>query len=498
MKDKILIIFEMANNHMGDVEHGKLMVDKFSEVAELFKHKFDFAWKFQFRHLETFIHKDYANRDDLKYVKRFKETNLTKDEFLTLKDYAQEKGFLTMSTAFDEPSVDQVKEMGFDIAKVASCSFTDWMLLNKIKELDIPVILSTAGASLKNIDNVVSFMQHRKKEFCLMHCVGKYPTAFEDLELNQISLLKERYPEVKIGYSTHEEPDETRAIYMAIAKGAFAAEKHIAVETDEYKANAYSVTPTQMTEWLSAASDALSANGSNERQPASEKELADLGQFKRGVFAKKDYKKGELITRDGFYCAWPSAENQHLVDSMSKYSSFFINEDISADQPLLKESVSVENLRQKAWDIVQDVKKFLNDSKVIYPPSADLEISHHYGIDKFYKTGIAMITVVNRDYCKKLIIMLPGQEHPEQYHKKKEETFMVLHGLLDLKVDDSEEILKTGETYTVVPLVKHSFSSKDGCVLEEVSSTHYPNDSFYTDSKIEENSNRKTIISYWR
>ena len=169
MKDKILIIFEMANNHMGDVEHGKLMVDKFSEVAELFKHKFNFAWKFQFRHLETFIHKDYADRDDLKYVKRFKETNLTKDEFLTLKDYAQEKGFLTMSTAFDEPSVDQVKEMGFDIAKVASCSFTDWMLLNKIKELDIPVILSTAGASLKNIDNVVSFMQNRKKEFCLMH-----------------------------------------------------------------------------------------------------------------------------------------------------------------------------------------------------------------------------------------------------------------------------------------------------------------------------------------
>ena len=498
MSNKILIILEMANNHMGDVEHGKLMIDEFAKTASSFKNEFDFAWKFQFRDLDSFIHQDYKDRDDLKYVKRFKETNLSLEQFLELKDYAKQNGFFTMCTAFDEPSIDRILEMEFDIAKVASCSFTDWPLLNKVKDLNIPIIISTAGASLKDIDNVVSFMQHREKDFSLMHCVGKYPTPFEELELNQISLLKERYPGVKVGYSTHEEPNETRAINLAIAKGIFSSEKHVAVETEEYPRNAYSSTPDEIKHWLKNASDSLKSCGSKERLSASSKELSDLAQFKRGVFAKDNINKGDTVSRDSFYCAWPSIEGQYLADSMSKYTCFTAAEDISAHSPVLKNNVSTDNQRDKAWEIVQDVKTFLDEAKITYPSSADLEISHHYGIDRFYETGISMITVINREYCKKLIIVLPGQRHPEQYHKQKEETFMVLHGEVNLFIDGIKSVLSEGDTFTIFPSHKHSFSSENGCVIEEVSSTHFPNDSFYTDESINKNPNRKTIISYWR
>ena len=468
----------MANNHMGDVEHGKLMIDEFAKTVSSFKNEFDFAWKFQFRDLDTFIHRDYKDRDDLKYVKRFKETNLSLEQFLELKDYAKQNGFFTMCTAFDEPSVDRILEMEFDIAKVASCSFTDWPLLNKVKDLDIPIIISTAGASLKDIDNVVSFMQHREKDFSLMHCVGKYPTPFEELELNQISLLKERYPGVKVGYSTHEEPNETRAINLAIAKGVFSSEKHVAVETEKYPRNAYSSTPDEIRHWLKNAADSLKACGSRERLAASSKELSDLAQFKRGVFAKDSISKGDTVSRDSFYCAWPSIEGQYLADSMSKYNCFTAEEDINAHSPVLKNNASTDNQRGKAWDIVQDVKAFLDESKITYPSSADLEISHHYGIDRFYETGISMITVINREYCKKLIIVLPGQRHPEQYHKQKEETFMILHGKVNLFIDGIKSVLSEGDTFTIFPSYKHSFSSEDGCVIEEVSSTHFPDDSF--------------------
>jgi sialic acid synthase SpsE/D-lyxose ketol-isomerase len=498
MNNKILIILEMANNHMGDVEHGKLMIDEFAKTVSSFKNEFDFAWKFQFRDLDTFIHRDYKDRDDLKYVKRFKETNLSLEQFLELKDYAKQNGFFTMCTAFDEPSVDRILEIEFDIAKVASCSFTDWPLLNKVKDLDIPIIISTAGASLKDIDNVVSFMQHREKDFSLMHCVGKYPTPFEELELNQISLLKERYPGVKVGYSTHEEPNETRAINLAIAKGVFSSEKHVAVETEKYPRNAYSSTPDEIRHWLKNAADSLKACGSRERLAASSKELSDLAQFKRGVFAKDSISKGDTVSRDSFYCAWPSIEGQYLADSMSKYNCFTAEEDINAHSPVLKNNVSTDNQRGKAWEIVQDVKAFLDESKITYPSSADLEISHHYGIDRFYETGISMITVINREYCKKLIIVLPGQRHPEQYHKQKEETFMILHGKVNLFIDGIKSVLSEGDTFTIFPSYKHSFSSEDGCVIEEVSSTHFPDDSFYTDETINKNPNRKTIISYWR
>ena len=148
-----LITLEMANNHMGDLSHGKVMVDQFADVVDKYRHKFQFAWKFQFRDIPTFIHPDYKDRMDIKYVKRFTDTNLTENEFKELKEYAESKGFITMCTAFDENSIDKMLRIGFDIAKVASCSSTDWPLLEKLITIDMPVVISTAGTSLEDVDN---------------------------------------------------------------------------------------------------------------------------------------------------------------------------------------------------------------------------------------------------------------------------------------------------------------------------------------------------------
>jgi N-acetylneuraminate synthase len=137
------------------------------------------------------------------------------------------------------------------------------------------------------------------------------------------------------------------------------------------------------------------------------------------------------------------------------------------------------------------------DSKVVIPNECELEISHHYGLENFYETGICMITVVNREYCKKLIIVLPNQSHPEQYHKIKEESFNLLYGDLKLKLDEKEEDVQIGDIKLVEPNTRHSFSSKDGAILEEISSTHIQDDSYYTDENITKNKNRKTIIRFW-
>ncbi len=512
MNDKVLIICEMANNHMGDMAHATSMIEKFADILSPYKDFFNFAWKFQFRHLDSFIHKDYVNRQDHKYVKRFQETALSPEEFEELKRCAETNNFKTMCTAFDEKSVDLIDEMNFDIIKVASCSFTDWPLLNKIVESNEPVskelheprpiILSTAGASLNQIDRVVSFMKHRSKDFTIMHCVGEYPTKEHNLQINQIDLLKQRYPNMKIGYSTHEEPTEINSIGIALAKGATVAEKHVALATNKYKPNAYSVTPSQMLAWIESAHKALIMCGcTNTRHAVSEKEIADLKQFKRGAFAKNDIKTGDNISKDDIYYAWPSEEGQILANDISKYGQLTALSDVEQDTPLYVNHIDSINIRDSVWDIVQNVKSFLNKSNVVYPSHADLEISHHYGIEKFAQTGISMITVVNRDYCKKLIIVLPEQTHPEQYHLKKEETFIILSGELNLilKRENSieEHYLNPGDVITIDPKVKHSFSSEKGCILEEVSSTHFVDDSYYTDSTIAQNNNRKTFVSYW-
>jgi len=492
-----LFIFEFANNHMGDVNHGLKMIEEFANVKDNYT-EFNFAIKFQFRNLDTFIHPDYKERMDLKYVKRFSETKLTSEEFLTLKTAAENRGFITVCTAFDEASVGTVEEMGFSIIKIASCSFTDWPLLNRIAETTLPIIASTAGSTLEEVDNVVSFFNHRRKDLTIMHCIGEYPTETTNLQLNQISLLKDRYPNVRVGYSTHEDPNNPHIIPVAIAKGATVFEKHTAVETTEYAKNAYSATPEQVDQWLNSARFAFQISGDAAgKPPASSKELADLRRFKRGVFAKKDIAKGEVVTRADVFYAFPCQEGQILANDMSKYTEFIAHQDFKTNEAIQFDKVQKNNLRKQVYDIVQDVKALLTSAQVVVPGAAQLEISHHYGIEKFYETGITMITVVNRGYCKKLIITLPNQSHPTQFHKQKEETFVILYGDVRLYLDGTLHSLKQGDVITIEPGVEHSFTTKNGCVIEEVSSTHHLDDSFYTDSVIMENKNRKTFITHW-
>ena len=494
-----LVVLEMANNHMGDLNHGLKMIQEFAEVVKPYKDKFNFAWKFQFRDIDTFIHPDFQDRTDIKYVKRFKETKLSEKNILLLKEEASNHGFLTMCTAFDENSVDLLSSMNFDIAKIASCSSTDWPLLNKISELDIPIIASTAGTKLEDIDNVVSFFQHRNKQLAIMHCVGEYPTDAKKLQLNQIDLFKERYKDVTIGFSTHEHPNNPTAVKLAVAKGVTHFEKHIAVDTEQYPKNGYSATPKDVDRWLSSMVEAYEMCGiENERHIFSDKEISDLRQFRRGVFAKRKIKVGESLNEDNVFYAWPNQDEQLLSTDMSKFIEYTSNKQLDVNEPIFNSNIESRNRWSNLWNIVNDIKSFINKSGVVFPGKADLEISHHYGIENFYETGLTMITVVNREYCKKLIIVLPGQRHPEQHHKQKEETFMILHGKVNLFIDGVKSALSEGDTFTIFPPSKHSFSSENGCVIEEVSSTHFPDDSFYTDETINKNPNRKTIISYWR
>jgi sialic acid synthase SpsE/mannose-6-phosphate isomerase-like protein (cupin superfamily) len=493
---KPLFVFEMANNHMGLPEHGLRIVREFAEVAKLFP--FTFAFKLQYRHLDTFIHPAFKNRMDVKYVKRFSETRLSADQFKALRDEMKANGFVAVCTPFDEASVDLIEEHDFDIIKVASCSFTDWPLLERIVRTEKPIIASTAGAALQDVDKVVSFLAHRKKDFAIMHCVAQYPTPAAGMQLNQIDLLKARYPEVTIGYSTHEDPENMESVKLAVAKGATILEKHVGVPDGGIALNDYSANPEQTTRWLHAARAALELCGvSGKRSEFNWDEQNSLRSLQRGLFARRTFRKGELIPHRELFAAFPTMDGHITANDLSKYAEIRATDNIEADAPLLDSNVELRNFQEKVYDIVQSVKGLLLRSGVTIPSQVDLEISHHYGIDRFNEFGLTMMTIVNRMYCKKLIVLLPGQKHPTQYHKQKEETFHVLYGDADIELDGSLKRLKSGETITVERGVHHYFGSESGAIIEEISSTHYADDSFYLDPAIMNNGNRKTLLTYW-
>ena len=129
-----------------------------------------------------------------------------------------------------------------------------------------------------------------------------------------------------------------------------------------------------------------------------------------------------------------------------------------------------------------------------------MEISHHYGVDKFKDYGCFLFNCINRTYAKKIIVQIPNQKHPLHKHKKKEETFQVLSGILFSELNGVKRKLLPGDTQVVKPNVWHRFhAGKEGCVFEEVSTTHHNDDSFYRDKKIKilKREQRKTFINNW-
>ncbi|MBN2183168.1 MAG: N-acetylneuraminate synthase family protein [Sedimentisphaerales bacterium] len=495
--DKPVFIFEMANNHMGDIDHGKTIIREFSQVIKNFR-EFTFGFKFQYRNLDTFIHPQYKNNHDYKYIKRFSETRIEKEAFKQLKDEFERCGFISVCTPFDETSVDLIEEHDYRIIKIASCSITDWPLLERISETHKPIIGSTAGASLEDIDKVVSFFEHRQKQFVLMHCVGSYPTPDNLLELNQIDLFKSRYPKILIGYSTHEEPDNLEAIKIAVAKGAAVFERHVGIQNEKYKLNAYSSTPEQISKWLSAAREAYDICGvSNRRRDISQKEQNDLRGLQRGVFAKTDIKAGEIITGDKIFYAIPNFQDQLVANSLSKYLEIVAQKDIPALQPLLSNNIQMTDSRDKVLNIIKDIKGLVLESGIKLQNKIDFELSHHYGIDQFHQYGCTIMNIINREYCKKLILLLAGQGNPTHTHKIKEETFHILYGNGWIKLNGETRNFAAGDLLTVERNVPHSFGTNDGAILEEVSTTHIKADSYYDDPLIDKTENRKTYMTFW-
>jgi len=138
-----LFVFDMANNHQGSVEHGRRIVREVAAVARA--NGVRAALKFQFRELDTFLHPAHLASSPNKHVARFLSTRLRDEEFETLTEDVRQSGLVTMCTPFDEPSVNRIVEIDFDLVKVASSSATDWPLLERIADCNKPVVFSTGG-----------------------------------------------------------------------------------------------------------------------------------------------------------------------------------------------------------------------------------------------------------------------------------------------------------------------------------------------------------------
>lgn len=158
--------------------------------------------------------------EEITYLEYKKDIELSVDNYKYINKYCEENEINSFASVWDIPSAYDLKDI-YSIAKIPSAKLTDWDLLEECKNLYSFTILSTGMSTEKEIEKAVDILDPD----VIMHTNSVYPTYIEDLYLQYIKWLKEKYPKKAIGYSSHYYG--LKDIFGAIPLGVEWVEKHV-------------------------------------------------------------------------------------------------------------------------------------------------------------------------------------------------------------------------------------------------------------------------------
>lgn len=138
---------------------------------------------------------------------------------------------------------------------------------------------------------------------------------------------------------------------------------------------------------------------------------------------------------------------------------------------------------------LSDAKKVIDSWGLVMP--SETPLTPHFGLKDFYRIGEIEYLIINNEengYCGKYIFLFQGQRCPCHCHKIKDETFFIVKGIVSMTADERTFEMKAGDTFRMLPGVKHTFMAAGGPALVlEVSQPSRLNDNFFEDKRIGKN-----------
>jgi len=237
--DSTYLIGEIGQNHNGDIEIAKKLIDIIAEpvIDKLFGEELlpMNAVKFTKRDLNKELSasamlQPYNNSNSFgkTYGEHRAFLELDDEAHFMLFKYAKSKGLDFVETLCAEGCLSMFKYFEPDRLKVASRDLTNIPLLKALGETKVPIILSTGMGGKMELDNALNAITKYHSNISILHCLSQYPSEYKNLNLNTILFLKKNYPEYSIGYSDHSVGIVVPA--AAVALGAEIIEKHITLD----------------------------------------------------------------------------------------------------------------------------------------------------------------------------------------------------------------------------------------------------------------------------
>lgn len=281
------IVAEVNSSHNGNVEVAKQMIKAAKDAG-------CDCVKFQSWSAESLYSKTYYDKNPItkRIVTKF---SLSQDELRDMAAYSKELGIGFSSTPYSEPEVDFLaNECEVPFIKIASMEINNFKFLTYIAKKGLPIVLSTGMAEIEEVKMAVKAIEDAgNKQICLLHCISIYPADPTTINLNNIRLLRDLFPQYPIGFSDHTLGNEISC--AAVALGAALIEKHLTLDkTKMGMDNNMAIEPEEMKVLVDNCHIVQKSLGCYDRVVRDD-EYAQRLKMRRSVIALHDLSEGTIL-----------------------------------------------------------------------------------------------------------------------------------------------------------------------------------------------------------
>ncbi len=324
-QDYCLIIAEIGINHNGDLNLAFEMIDAAAKAgADIVK----------FQNISEETGFNYADKNNEIY-EAIKKYSLHDSDYVKLKQRCLEKKVLFMSSAADVPAARFLTNLGVPGVKVSSGNFTNFHLLKEIgKTKGLPLIISTGTSTTEERDEVVAYIRKLGIEkFALTYCVSEYPAKLENINLEVMTQMAERY-KVPVGFSDHTEGIITSL--LARAKGACVIEKHFTLDKNmDGPDHGFSLTPDELKALAKGVRDIEKVLFAPKLVNAGE--VSSKGLIRRSMYFMKNLPKGTVLEFDDIAAKRPFKEKGISPMAFEEIIGKQVNTSVVVDQLVTKD-----------------------------------------------------------------------------------------------------------------------------------------------------------------
>lgn len=227
-KGELYFIAEIGQNHQGDINIAKKMVDMLVgtgvSAIKTAKRDIDVCLSEEQKKMPYINERSFGAT----YYEHRKALELTYDEFIELKTYSESKGFDFISSFTDKPSLDFLVDIDIPYLKIASQRITDIPLFEFAAKTGKPIIISSGMSDIEDVDRVVEIFKNNEKY--LMQCTSAYPCKDSDINLRVIKTFKQRYNNQVEGYGLSGHHMSLAPDIAAYVMGANIIERHFTLD----------------------------------------------------------------------------------------------------------------------------------------------------------------------------------------------------------------------------------------------------------------------------